>query len=123
MRIKKEIATLREQDTWSLMLFALYKLKGVKEYSTLSEMAYLLPKDSVLKLCEYFGGLTIKIPTISDLEQMVDALVLYMCVDINGEDYSEAVRKLGKDSSDLRGIKSGYLKMKELLSTYQFNRG
>ena len=77
MRIKEEVNKLKSQDIYSLMLFALFKLKDVPEYSSLSELVYILDKDSLLKLCEYFGGMTIKIPTIKELESMVYLLLLY----------------------------------------------
>ena len=77
MKIKTEIAKLKEMDVYSLMLFALYKIKDIPEFSTLSEMAYVLDKDNLLKLCEYFGGLTIKIPTVEELQSIIYALVLY----------------------------------------------
>ena len=84
MKIKTEIARLKEMDVYSLMLFALYKIKDIPEFSTLSEMAYVLDKDNLLKLCEYFGGLTIKIPTVDELQSIIYALVLYQYVDIDG---------------------------------------
>lgn len=29
---------------------------GTNEYSSLSELAYILDKDNLLNLCEFFGG-------------------------------------------------------------------
>ena len=62
--LRKELDNLKMTDTFSLILFVLYKIRDVKEYSTLSELAYILDKDALLNLCEYFGGMSIKIPTI-----------------------------------------------------------
>ena len=70
MKIKEELAKLKDIDVYSLMLFAMFKLRDIPEYASLSEMVYILDKDSLLKLCEYFGGLTIKIPTIEELESI-----------------------------------------------------
>ena len=64
------MAKLKYIDVYSLMLFAMFKLRDIPEYASLSEMVYILDKDSLLKLCEYFGGLTIKIPTIEELESI-----------------------------------------------------
>ena len=121
MRIKENLLTLHDMDIWSLIFFALYKLKDIPEYSTISEMAYVLDKDNLLKLCEYFGGLTIKIPTIDELELLVHSLVLYQYVDIDGMDYEKAIEIVGKDSVDLRAVKSGYIKICEILSKYKFS--
>ena len=64
MTIKEELNQLKETDVYSMLLFVLYKMRGIEEYSILSELAYILDKKNLLNLCEYFGGLTIKIPTI-----------------------------------------------------------
>lgn len=122
MRIKERLLTFKDVDIWSLMLFILYKIKDLPEYSPISELAYILDKDNMLKLCEYFGGLTIKIPTIDELEEIVYALVLYQYVNIDGMEYDEAVKLLGEKSSNLRNIKSGYLKVCEVLNNYEFNK-
>ena len=122
MRIKERLLTFKDVDIWSLMLFTLYKIKDLPEYSPISELAFILDKDNMLKLCEYFGGLTIKIPTIDELEEIVYALVLYQHVNIDGMEYDEAVKLLGEKSSNLRNIKSGYLKVCEVLNNYEFNK-
>ncbi len=122
MRIKERLLTFKDVDIWSLMLFTLYKIKDLPEYSPISELAYILDKDNMLKLCEYFGGLTIKIPTIDELEEIVYALVLYQYVNIDGMEYDEAVKLLGEKSSNLRNIKSGYLKVCDVLNTYEFSK-
>ena len=107
-------------DIWSLILFALYKLKNIPEYSTISELAYVLDKDNLLKLCEYFGGITIKIPTVDELELLIYSLVLYQYVNIDHIEYDKAIELIGKESVDLRAVKSGYIKICEILSKYSF---
>lgn len=118
--IKKEIKNLKEADIYSLILFSLFRLRDIPEYSTLSEMAYILDKDNLLKLCEYFGGLTIKIPTIDELESIVYSLVLYQYVNIDKMDYERAVNLIGHKSSDLRKVKSDYSKLCNILKDYEF---
>ena len=76
-KLNNEISKLNEKETYSLILFALFKLMNIPEYSTLSELVYILDKETLLKLCGYFGGLTIKIPTIQELESIVYSLILY----------------------------------------------
>lgn len=119
-RHKVEIDTLRDKDLYSLVLFALFKLRDIPEYSALSELAYILDKDNMLKLCEYFGGLTLKIPTIEELEGILYSLVLYQQVQIEGHTYDEAVNLLGKRAGDMRKIKSDYDGLVKVLSEYQF---
>lgn len=121
-KLGDEIAKLNEQDTYSLILFALFKLRNIPEYSTLSELVYILDKDTLLKLCEYFGGLTIKIPTLDELESIVYSLVLYQSVDIEGKDYDETIKIIGHESTELRQVKVNYEKISKILSQYNFDR-
>ena len=76
MTIKEELSKLKTMDVFSLLLFILYKVRDIDEYSTISELAYVLDKDNLLKLCEYFGGLTITIPTIDELENIINSLLV-----------------------------------------------
>ena len=121
-RIKQELLSIKELDIYSLMLFVLFKLRDVPDYAVLSELVYVLDKDNLLKLCEYFGGSTLKIPTIEELDSVVYSLLLYQYVDIEGMAYDSAVELLGQSSSKLRKIKSDYLKLKDVLSNYSFDR-
>lgn len=118
MKIKEEVSKLKEMDIYSLIIFALFKIKDIPEYTVLSELAYILDKDNLLKLCEFFGGMTITIPTISELESLVYSLVLYEYVDVEGKPYDEAVKIIGHSSSDLRKVKSDYVKLKDIMSQY-----
>ena len=122
MTIKEELNQLKETDVYSMLLFVLYKMKNIEEYSVLSEMAYVLDKQNLLNLCEYFGGLTIKIPTIDDLESLLNSLILYQYIEIEGMSYNDAVKKVGFDSYDLRKVKKDYLKLCNILENYSFVR-
>lgn len=123
MKVKEELAKLKDVDVYSLMLFAMFKLRDIPEYSSLSELVYILDKDSLLKLCEYFGGLTLKIPTIDELESIIYSLVLYQFVNIDGMDYDEAVKIIGHRANKLRQVKNDYVRICEILEKYDFSRG
>ena len=116
--LRKDLDNLKMSDTFSLILFALYKIRDVDEYSTISELAYILDKDSLLNLCEYFGGLTIRIPTIEELDSIINSLLLYQYINIDGNSYEEAVEKIGFDSFQLRKIKKDYNEICSILSRY-----
>ena len=122
MKIKEKLLTFKDIDIWSLILFSLYKIKDIPEFSTISELAYILDKDNMLKLCEYFGGLNIRIPTIDELEDLVYALVLYQHVNIDKMAYDDAIKLIGEKSSNLRNIKFNYLKVCEILDKYDFDK-
>lgn len=123
MKIKTELENLKEKDIYSLMMFALYKAKDLPEYATLSELAYILDKESLLKLCEFFGGLTITIPTVDELENIVYALFMFEQIDIQGKDYTEVYEDMRNKEIDANHVKDSYLLIKELLKEYKFDTG
>ena len=118
--IRKELDNLKEADIMSFILFALYKLRETPEYSGLSELLFILDKNSVFKLCEYFGGLTIKIPTISDLELLLNSLLVYKAIDIDKRDSEEVFSEL-KETLDMRDVKKTYIKLRDLLNSYELS--
>lgn len=120
MKIKTELEKLKSIDIYSLLMFVLFKVKDVREYSTMSELCYLLGKNDFLKLCEYFGGLTITIPTIEEVENLIMSLLLYQQVDIDGQDYDQAVSDICKKTSNIKKIKANYRELKEVLKDYEF---
>ncbi len=123
MTIKEELQKLKTTDLFSLLLFVLYKIRDIDEYSTISELAYVLDKENLLNLCEYFGGLTIKVPTIDELESIINSLLLYQYINIDGYSYNEAVKKIGFESHQLRKIKKDYNKIVDILNDYSFPKG
>lgn len=120
MKISSEMNKLKENDICSLMLFALYKMQDIPEYSTLSELAYTLDLKSLLKLCEYFGGIIIKIPTLDELELIINALILYQQVNLDNEDFEKAIASINYKYYDLRKLKETYIQLCDLMKDYTF---
>ena len=121
MSISSELNKLKDPDLWSLMLFALFKVKDVPEYSSLSELAYILDKKNMFKLCEYFGGCTIKIPTVEELETLVYGLLLYQYVDVEHMLFEHAVELVTRVDVDIKAVKTSYHKIREILNEYEFS--
>lgn len=121
MSIKRELEKLNQLDIWSLMLFVLYNLQKTPEYSALSELAYILDEKNLLKLCEYFGGQTIHIPTVDQLEETVYGMLLYQYVDIEKIPFEEAVLLLRVDKLKEKAIKNCYKTLKYVLSNYEIS--
>lgn len=121
-RLKESLQKLKETDIYSLLLFALFKLRGNPEYSSLSRLVFILDKENFLNLIENFGGTTIRIPTTEELESLVFSLSLYEYVDIEHMDYDEAIKIIGHKSSDLRKVKSDYIKLKNIMKDYDFSK-
>ena len=120
MSIKAELKKLKETDLWSLLLFALFKVKDTPEYSCLSELAYILDRDNLLKLCEYFGGCTITIPKVEEVELFIYGLLLYQYVDIEHIEFTDAIELVTREGIDIRAVKTAYHSIKNVLENYNF---
>lgn len=123
MKIKTELENLKEKDIYSLMLFALYKANDLPEYSALSQLAYILDKDNLLRLCEFYGGLTIKIPTVAELESLIYGLLMFQQIDIEHKEYRKVYDALKLKEIDANHVKDTYFLLKKLLSEYKFDSG
>ena len=118
--IKSSIENLKQADFYSVLLFALYKMNEIPEYSSLSQMAYVLDQKNLLNFFEYFGGQTIKVPTIQELESLVYSLLLYQYVKIDGMEYENAIEIIGHKSCELRQVKKKYNALCKVLENYSF---
>lgn len=118
--IRNNIENLKDTDFYSLILFTLFKMTDKPEYSSISQLSYVLDKDNLLNLCAFFGGQTITIPTIHELESLVYALLLYQNVKIDGMDYNEALELIGHESEELREVKKNYKHICNTMSKYSF---
>lgn len=123
MNISTELNNLTTNDIYSLMLFALYKLKDTNEYSSLSQLSFILDRENLLKLCQFYGGTTIYIPKIEELEAMLDALFMYQNVDIENKDMNEYLKSLKDKRYNIKDIQKNYGIVKEILKNYNFLSG
>lgn len=123
MKIKTELEKLNNSDIYSLMLFALYKANELPEYSALSQLAYILDKDNLVRFCEFFGGLTIRVPKIEELEVLVYSLLVFQETDIEHKPFDKVLHSLSGKGVDLAAVESGYTLVKGLLKDYNFNSG
>lgn len=114
------------EDIYTLMLFVLSELRNVPEYKTLSECTYILDKDSLVKFLQYFGGMTITVPTIDDLQLVIDTLLLYQYINEEGLEFEEAMKILKECNGPYKvhdnEIKTCYAKLVQILSKYDFKR-
>lgn len=119
-KVKAQLESLKVTDVYSLILFALYKIKDIPQYSTLSELAYVLDKDSFFKFLECFGGLTITIPTLKDFKLIVYGLMMYQFVNLEKMEFNEALEKLDITEYQSREVKETYLLICDILKEYNF---
>lgn len=120
-KIVESLNALNKTDVYSLMLFTLYKLQDTPEYSTLSELCYVLEGDNLTKFLSYFGGMTIKIPTLRDMRLLLQGLLLYQYVNIEEGDYKEALKALADEFTE-EEIETIYEKIVDVTKNYDFRR-
>ena len=110
-------------DVYSLLLFAMFRLKEIPEYSSLSELAYVLDGKHLFNFLEYFGGTTLKVPTIAEFKIMIEALLLYQYVNIEQIEFNQALKLLDvTEDITVKEIKTCYNKMVDILNEYDFKR-
>lgn len=119
-RLKQDLKSLKETDIYSLVLFALYQITDNPKYSTLSELAYVLNnKDSLYNLLDYFGGVTLRIPTKQELQVVINALLIYQYVKIDKITFSIAINKIGDMTpQQLNEVRDVYNKLCERMDRY-----
>lgn len=119
---RKDISALRSVDVYSLVLFTLFQMKQVPEYATLSELAYILDKQNLLYLLEYFGGMTITIPTKEELQLVINTLLVYQYVKVEKMSYQKALNMLvNVPKGQYKQIELLYGKVCEVLDKYYIN--
>lgn len=119
MSIRTELDNLKLDDIYSLILFSLYKIKDIPEYASLSELAYVLDKKNLINLIEYFGGTTITIPTVEELELIVHSLLIYKYIHIDNKTFDDAINSIKINDKD--SLIQTYVKISEILDKYNFN--
>ena len=122
-KITSALQNLNKNDVYSLMLFTLFKIKDDPKYSTLSELCYLLDGDNLARFLKYFGGLTIKIPTLRDMRLLTQSLLLYQYVNMEGDaNFQKALEAVCGDEFTSDEVKETYSKLIEVITDYSFDR-
>ena len=120
--IIKALEELDKKDIYSLILFVLYRLKEVPEYSTLSELVYILDNENFIKLLNYYGGRTIKIPKVDDLRIILDSLVIYERQQNTDLPLNDILKDLDVDKKDKNEVLKILALIPRLLEDYDFKR-
>lgn len=110
--MKKALEALERKDVYSLLLFALYRLRNVPEYATLSELAFVLNHDDLPRFLKVFAGATLKVPSMKDLETAMAGLLTVQAADVEGKPLATAIRE-----------SSGTLPQSDVRAAYRAVRG
>ena len=116
--VKNSLDKLSNKDTYSLLMFVLFKLKDVSTIAPLSQLVYLLDEDNLIKLLKYFGGQTVTFPTLDDLQDTIFALSLYKKVAIDNLDYDTALKEI--PSSYINSVLNKYDDICKIMEDYSF---
>jgi len=81
-------------DLYFISLIILYLLKDTKEYSLLSELTFILDKDSFVNLLKYYEGEEIKIPDREELVEVFTIILFYYYYDIKEMEWKDIFKKL-----------------------------
>jgi hypothetical protein len=118
--INKVLSKFKEQDVYALLCGYLFEFKNVPEYSVISELAYLLDRESFVNLIDYFEGQTFKVPTKKDFQNAVRTLLLLQYYEIEGRPWKDSLVAAGFDTSDGRAAQIQLKKLKTTLEKYNF---
>ena len=92
--LNNNISTISEEDFIDNILYLIYKVSDDPKYSVISELIYILGKDSLFKLCSILGGCEIKIPTLLELRLFTGALYIYYATKYDGLSFDTAFNNL-----------------------------
>ena len=120
--IVKELNSLSAKDIYSMVLFALYKLKDNPQYSTLSELVYVLDKNSLFNFLSVFEGLTIKVPKLSELQEVIYGLMLFSLVHIQNVPYDQAFAQVYMPTMDKEALTNSYTNICSVIDLNDFKR-
>lgn len=118
MNFDKDFSKLSEPDVYSTLCALLYALKDNPRYSVISELAYILDKKSFIKLVQYFGGLTIQIPSVDEVQHVIKLLLLYQYHEIEQLPWDKSLERAGYDRSESRSAQRYLVIIKKTLDNY-----
>lgn len=120
---KADYDKLHLSDIYSLMLFVLYKLKDIPEYSILSELCYLLDGNNLTRLLTYFAGRTVTFPTEAEFAKMANAMLMFQYINIEGDSFVAAQSRLNDLTKKQKDeVSELYLKILPIMKQYNIDR-
>lgn len=114
------LSRLSDQDAYAVICSFLYDLSNEPQYSLLSELCYILDKESLKRLLKYFAGRTIKIPTCDEVSEAVQIIMLFQLHEIEHKPWKEALEAVGFSTSEGKKAHSKLDKFKDIIEKYNF---
>lgn len=119
MRRDPDFNSLSQPEVYALICESLFCLKDNPKYSTISELAFLLEKDSFIKFIKYFGGLTITIPTMEEFKETIGLLLLYQAVEIDKLPWKQALEFAGYSIERSRSVQRKLAILKKSIKDFK----
>lgn len=122
--VNERLNTLEKTDVYSLMLFTLYKLRDIPEYTALTELSYILDGSNLSKFLSFYGGMTLKIPTLKDMRLMIQALLLFQLVNLEEASLEEGLKVILNNNKEFSRdeLINAYDTLLLVSSKYEFKR-
>ena len=114
--LKQNLEFLNEEDLLNNILYLIYKLSDDSKYSVISELIYVLGKDSLFKLCSVLGGCEIKIPTITELKLFTGALYIFYATQFENISFDVAYNRLNLSPNFKKSVATIY---KEIYNKFE----
>lgn len=114
------VNNLKQPDVYSIICELLFTLNKEPQYATLSELAYLLDKQSFINLLQYFDGQTIKIPTQQEFKKCVRLLLLFQYYKIEQKPWKDSLLMAGFESREGKSAHCQLDKLCTILDKYNF---
>lgn len=120
--IIKSLEQLDKNDISSLILFTIFKLKGSPQYGTLSELVYILDEESFSNFLNYYGGKTITVPTTTEFNNVLTALLVLERKENTELSEEEIFNDIGLSRKEIENVKQILPVIAEIVQNYDFKR-
>ena len=119
---QRDFHTLGQSDSYAVICELLYALKENPKYCIMSELAYILDKDSFLRLIKYFGGSSIQVPSVDEWRETVQTIMLYQYFKIDNLSWQDALAKANIEKKDTRKFQKALMTFDEVLRNTKLGR-
>jgi len=75
---------------------------------------------TLIRFLQYFGGMTIKVPTLDEFEEMIRALTLYNKVQLEHEDFEDTVYHMGMGTQMKNHVLDLYKNLCNIMGDFNF---
>lgn len=113
---------LEKEDVYSVATALLYSLKDSPKYSIVSELFYILDYKNFLNLIRYFGGMEIRVPEASEINDLLRVLLLYQYRKVDELGWEESLIKSGFSLEDSNSARAKLTQLEKILKSHDVGR-